>query len=187
MRDILATFLFWFSPCGTMALLSYLLGGPTWRVFFWIAVAMGIFNAWREWKEQRYKASPEYKAELERMRQERAEREAAREAACEARRVENFVVYSAMCIPTGKCYVGQTTRGLETRKAKHYENAHKGSTECPLFYKALRQYPPHNWKWSIIGRAKSIDELNTMEINAIAKYSRHPHGYNWHPGGDISD
>lgn len=93
------------------------------------------------------------------------------------------LIYIATCIITEKSYVGQTTNTLEERRARHWEAAEDGSRGCLLFYDALRRFPHEKyWRWRVLHRCP-YDKLDDAEEHFIAKYSRHPRGYNWQGGG----
>ncbi len=83
--------------------------------------------------------------------------------------------------PSGKYYIGQTTRTLEERKKQHHTLANRDNT-LP-FYRAIRKHND-NLIWEIIDTASTIEELNEKEVYWIAKYDTcHGAGYNCTEGG----
>ena len=57
---------------------------------------------------------------------------------------------------------------------------------CPVLGAAIRKYGPSNFKVESLATAVSVEELNSLEIQAIAKYqsNNHVQGYNLTAGGD---
>ena len=94
-----------------------------------------------------------------------------------------MIIYKATNIINNKVYIGQTIKELKIRKAQHERSFNYGRDY--LFPRAIRKYGKDNFKWEIIHRANSIDELNDMEAYYIEKYdSTNPlKGYNIKFGG----
>ena len=94
------------------------------------------------------------------------------------------IIYKAT-FENGKCYIGQTFRGLLFRKKDHIKS--KGR-ENVAFHNAINKYGEDNIIWEIIDIADSIKELNKKEIYWINFYNSFIHsnnsrGYNMTFGG----
>lgn len=81
--------------------------------------------------------------------------------------------------PSGKSYIGQTTRKLSKRM---YE--HQNKPECLLIYNAIHKYKLENFRYQILFESNDVDALDDMEIFYI-KYRNTlaPNGYNVRTGG----
>ena len=67
------------------------------------------------------------------------------------------IIYKAT-FPSGKAYIGQTTKSLGKRKRQHVRKALSGS---PFpFHAAIRKYGAENVKWEIIARAAKTRAIN---------------------------
>lgn len=88
---------------------------------------------------------------------------------------------SIICLVNNKIYVGQTTKGLDYRKAKHYNNS-KYNTFQTKFYRAIRKYGFDNFEWSILEKC-TTNKLNEREIYWIDSFNSMVDGYNMTPGG----
>jgi len=95
------------------------------------------------------------------------------------------IVYLALNKANNKAYVGQTIQSLAKRRAGHYVRAKKNKRNS-YFYNALRKYKRSDWKWSIIVRCDSQEELDKEEIAHIQKYDDDGLGYNMTLGGGRS-
>jgi group I intron endonuclease len=90
------------------------------------------------------------------------------------------VIYKAVNITNGKCYVGQA-QSFARRKKDHKCYYTKKKTR---FYSAIKKYGWDNFEWFEIDRADSQEDLNQKEIFWIAELnSIHPNGYNLRDGG----
>lgn len=94
------------------------------------------------------------------------------------------IIYKAT-FSNGKCYIGQTTRGLASRKRDHINSA---GSENVAFHNAINKYGKENLIWEVIDTANSIEELNSKEIYWINYYNTYIHsentnGYNMSLGG----
>jgi len=84
--------------------------------------------------------------------------------------------------PSGKCYIGQTTRSVSDRWDEHIYNALNTDHEY-AFYRAIRKYPLENFIVETLLECNDRD-LNDFEMEMIWGYgSVHPHGYNMNTGG----
>lgn len=98
-----------------------------------------------------------------------------------------MVVYKITNQVNGKVYVGKTVKSLGRRWAVHKYMAKTGKG-CPILSAAIRKYSPSNFKIEPLATAVSIEELNSLEIQAIAKHQSNDrsYGYNLTVGGDGS-
>ena len=71
--------------------------------------------------------------------------------------------------PCGGIYIGQTTNSPEMRRYQHNRDAKLGSNT--LFHIAIREYGIDNFKYEIIDKAFSKEELNKLEFNYIETYN----------------
>ena len=90
--------------------------------------------------------------------------------------------------PSGKCYIGQTTRP-KFRRNEHLSRAYNGS-ELP-FHRAIRKYGIDSFEYSVLSNVTSQDidtlseVLNNLEQYYIIKFnSKVPTGYNASDGGE---
>jgi len=93
-----------------------------------------------------------------------------------------FVLY-VITGPTGKQYIGITSRTLARRWTEHKRDAKRGD-ETPL-YRAMRKYGSSAFTVDQLATANSWDALCDCEIDAIAsKATMVPRGYNLTNGGE---
>jgi group I intron endonuclease len=94
------------------------------------------------------------------------------------------IIYKATG-PTGKVYIGKTTKTLAMRKSHHKYMALKGDRRTP-FQCALLDEGFDNFAWEQIDTAETEDELNAKEKQWIAHYKADDpaYGYNIFEGGD---
>ena len=85
--------------------------------------------------------------------------------------------------PSGKRYVGITTKTLARRKSVHLSAAKRGGKN--IFYNAIRKYGDA-LKWSVVAEGEFDREFLAMaEQEAIKHYkTKHPDGYNMTDGGE---
>lgn len=88
------------------------------------------------------------------------------------------IIYKATS-PSGKVYIGQTTKGLEVRKNLHYRITTKYDHK---FARALNKYK-YQIKWDILYNNVPINKLNLAEKCAIYLYDSYYKGYNSTLGG----
>lgn len=93
------------------------------------------------------------------------------------------VIYKATNKISGKSYIGQTIRSFSKRKNGHIWDALCNNSNT-YFHNALRKYGLENFKWKIIEKCYSIEELNDSEIGNILKYNTFINGYNLTCGGE---
>jgi group I intron endonuclease len=94
-------------------------------------------------------------------------------------------VFEVYCFtsPSGKRYVGFTSRNVDHRWTRHVQSAQSGSA-CP-FHNAIRKYGPKSFTRSLLERmtteagAKRAEQLWIKELGTFG-----PGGYNATRGGD---
>ncbi len=91
------------------------------------------------------------------------------------------LVYRAL-FPSGKSYIGVTTRDFETRKTEHLCH---GKSRNNKFHNAIKKYGPESILWEILIEVEESD-LSTQEIKFIQQYDAYKNGYNSTLGGEIS-
>lgn len=107
------------------------------------------------------------------------------------------IIYKALCIPTQKCYIGQTRThyrekdtyfetGAMYRWKAHVVEAMKNSDktpQCRALNRAIRKYGEHSFKVETLKECELID-LNNLEEIFVKEYnSLSPCGYNLTSGG----
>lgn len=95
---------------------------------------------------------------------------------------DNGIIYCAKNTANGKCYIGQTWVGLNTRKKRHFEKIGK-KYSCFKFSNAMKKYGKNSFEWSILDYANSQDKLDELEIFYIKKFNSINNGYNLKSGG----
>ena len=92
------------------------------------------------------------------------------------------VIYKATNKVTGKSYIGRTTMSLNRRIRMHINNSLNIGNNT-YFHNAIRKHGQDNFKWKIIAKCFSKEELNNVEIEMIEKYNTLKNGYNLSLGG----
>ena len=91
-------------------------------------------------------------------------------------------IYKLTCIPSGKSYIGQTYRKVESRIIK--EHFGSGSTGCVLLEKAIKKYGKDAFTYEILHDGIIPELLDSYEIEAIKEHNTLvPNGYNLQTGG----
>ncbi len=86
--------------------------------------------------------------------------------------------------PSGKSYIGITSKTLEKRWAKHVEHA-LGKRDAGALYAALRKYGPESFVRVQLAECADWKQLCEMERAAIAEHGTlSPNGYNLTIGGE---
>lgn len=88
----------------------------------------------------------------------------------------------------GKIYIGQTTKSLQQRFSKHFQEAKceaKGNRPNNYFHNALLKYGQENFRIELLDTANSLNELNKKEKDWIEKLDARNKkiGYNLQEGG----
>jgi group I intron endonuclease len=95
-----------------------------------------------------------------------------------------MIIYKVTNNISGKVYIGQTFRSLNTRKWQHISDRHR-NRDFSYFHQALNKYGPENFTWEVLEHCDSKEELDEMEFHYIKQYnSLRPSGYNLTLGGD---
>ena len=86
--------------------------------------------------------------------------------------------------PSGKSYIGISSKTTEQRWAKHKEHA-LGKRDNGALYAALRKYGCDNFKVETLVICDKWDYLCDLEVKAIVAYgTKSPNGYNLTDGGE---
>lgn len=95
------------------------------------------------------------------------------------------IIYCVKNLINNKLYIGQTVRGIVSRRNAHLNDARNKKFDIP-FHRAIRKYGKENFEWSIIDFAKDKKDLNEKEkywISLLSSSNRE-NGYNATVGGD---
>lgn len=86
--------------------------------------------------------------------------------------------------PSGKAYIGISSKGLDARWAKHVEHA-MGKRSAGALYAALRKYGVDNFHREVLAEEADWGKLCEMEKRAIQEHGTFsPGGYNMTVGGE---
>ena len=93
------------------------------------------------------------------------------------------VVYEIVCVPTGKKYIGLTTKTLHARWVKHCVEAGTGAGVPGSLYDAIREHGRDAFVMTAIASAASDDGLRRAEGIIIRQEDAViPNGLNTDPG-----
>lgn len=88
-----------------------------------------------------------------------------------------------MTSPSGKKYIGVSTKGLEQRMKWHRDNTSRKQTSYAI-HKAIKKYGFDNFSVEQIASG-TVAECLRLEMDLIrAEQTRYPHGYNLTDGGE---
>lgn len=90
--------------------------------------------------------------------------------------MSNYLIYKATS-PSGKCYIGITSRPLIARRAEHYYNCKRSNTR---FYAALRKYK-QEVQWEILQEGLTKEQAIVAEVRLISELQPK---YNSSEGGE---
>lgn len=93
----------------------------------------------------------------------------------------NYIIYKAQNIDTGKTYIGATTKSLEERKKDHIQKSNKKGGS--YFQEAIGTFGSESFSWEQIDTALNNDELASKEIKYISDFNSLENGYNGDSGG----
>lgn len=96
------------------------------------------------------------------------------------------LIYRALHVPSGRCYIGKTTKTLEKRRWGHEHGAKKrGGRRKPYFAKFLYKHMDE-FEWQILKDGLEPVELDSAERFYIAFYhaNEKDHGFNLTAGGE---
>lgn len=96
-------------------------------------------------------------------------------------------IYKFTCLLNQKSYIGQSTnimKRFNDHRTNHL-NPNVGNYNS-LFYRALRKHGFYNFSFEVLEANENftIEELNSLEIFYIEKYSSYGEGYNSTKGGE---
>lgn len=96
----------------------------------------------------------------------------------------NGIIYKAINLINGKCYIGQTIHSLNWRKTKHRYSSLTPST-TDYFHNAIRKYGWNNFKWVVLCKCdiELLDIRETMKIIVEHSHVSEGNGYNLNWGG----
>ena len=91
---------------------------------------------------------------------------------------KKFFVYRHISKTTGKCYIGYTSKSIETRWKKHLQHVLEGSEYH--FHRAIRLYGKDDWFTEKLGEFNSAEEALKAEAHWINHFSscKPDFGYN---------
>ena len=94
-----------------------------------------------------------------------------------------MIIYKITHIKSGKSYIGQTTQPLAERIWQH-TNRSPSQKHRSSIHNAIKRYGIDSFTIETLASASSIEELNMLEIELIAKHNTlAPNGYNLLKGG----
>lgn len=96
-----------------------------------------------------------------------------------------MIIYMVRNLINHNVYIGKTSKPLlKFRRSGHIKSS-KNNPKC-YFHLAIRKHGIQNFKWYILNsNAKTVDELNRLEIECIASYkNKGVTLYNMTNGGD---
>lgn len=98
------------------------------------------------------------------------------------------IIYKAINIIDGKCYIGQTIQKLQDRIDRHIYDAYVVKPENRYFQNAIRLHGIENFKWEILCECNDTLLLNIRETMKIIVNHSHwtEGGYNMTWGGESS-
>lgn len=86
-----------------------------------------------------------------------------------------FIIYKVVS-PSGKIYIGHSTKLLVKRKTEHYTKARH---ECKIiFHKALVKYGK-KMRWMVIDRASDLETAQELERRYILHFRSHERGFGY--------
>ncbi len=91
------------------------------------------------------------------------------------------IVYAFRLKGTNEYYIGQTTKGLETRSHQHLLAGKNHNKSHPKFNAAIRQHGFENFKSFVLASARNRKELNKKEQFFIWLYDSGKTGFNADP------
>lgn len=95
-----------------------------------------------------------------------------------------MTIYKITNTITNKAYIGQTTQSLTERFWQHCHRSPSQSDRSAI-HNAIKKHGKDNFTIEVLATAKSIDELNKLEIQYIKQLNTlSPTGYNLLKGGD---
>jgi len=99
--------------------------------------------------------------------------------------LKEYTIYRLIS-PSGKSYIGFTSRTFKVRFSEHVRYWKLGRRGCHKLYDAFNKYPPELWTHEILFKSYNREEAEGREIEHIEGYASIKHGYNIFPGGGLS-
>jgi group I intron endonuclease len=100
-----------------------------------------------------------------------------------------MIIYKATNVSTGKSYIGQTSRSLNTRRGEHLRAAANIADviyPAPI-HKAISEYGSGDFVWEVLEECRDCDHLNERERFYIKLLGTMvPNGYNQTVGGHMN-
>lgn len=93
------------------------------------------------------------------------------------------IIYKVTNEINEKVYIGQTIVPLNERISAHISRS-LNKKDNMHFHRAIRKYGKVNFRWEVIARCDSKEELDKAEIAMIKKYNSRKEGYNSTRGGE---
>jgi group I intron endonuclease len=93
------------------------------------------------------------------------------------------IIYKITNSLTNKCYIGYTSKKVDTRWSQHRHRSFKKNLNCK-FDNALRKYDVTNWIIEVLEENLSVAESKEKEIYYIQLFDSYNNGYNSTLGGD---
>lgn len=99
--------------------------------------------------------------------------------------IKRGIIYKVTS-PSGKIYIGQTTKTLGQRRYKHFEYVNRHPDLMTKWACALRKYG-NRLIWEVVKDNVPVQDLDKEEIAAIIEYDSFESGYNGTLGGGGSN
>lgn len=96
-----------------------------------------------------------------------------------------MIVYRLIS-PSGKSYIGITTRSFKSRFTSHISTWKTNKRDCTKLCYAFDKYPPNTWSHEILFNTQNQLEAEQKEIEFIQQFDSINNGYNVLLGGKIS-
>lgn len=93
------------------------------------------------------------------------------------------LVYKATS-PSGKVYIGKTSKTLKERIASHKKDLSRKEYKNSKFYNAIRKYGFDSIIWEVVEDDVLDENINNLEIELIKKFDSYKNGLNSTTGGD---
>lgn len=96
-----------------------------------------------------------------------------------------MIIYKVTNNLNGHIYIGQTSKSLNERKAKHEKDSLRENKKTVKFHNALKKYGFENFTWTVLKECSNQKELDYFEEYYINKYNSldRETGYNLKHGG----
>ena len=95
-----------------------------------------------------------------------------------------MLIYKITNLINNKLYIGQTCKTLNERMLTHKNSMISGVNTH--LYNAMRRYGWENFKFEVVCKATSQEELDELEVYYIDYYDTYRHGYNMTLGGSTN-